>query len=333
MPSIDPLSDQPVHLSETETGERVLIYATSSGPQIEIRFEGDALWMTRAQIAQLFGRDVSVVGRHVTAILDEGELPEEGNVHFLHIAQSAKPVAAYSLDMIISVGYRVSSAQATLFRRWATSVLVRFAAKGFVIDAERLKGPENQDRIRELRELIRDIRTSEANLYAELRRICSMCQDYDPRSEAARAFYTKTQAKLFYAVVNHTPSEIVARRADATAPEMGLRTWPKDEIRQQDALVAKNYLGPAEITELNRLTTILLDIFEDQLDIGKLTTMAEAGELLDNQLKGLNRLVLTHGGKMSHPGGRTTGQGAISGLRSAAQGRPDRGDQRRTCCP
>jgi hypothetical protein len=297
----DTSDDQPVRLFETENGDHVLIYNSQAGVRVDLRYEGESLWMTQAQLAELFGRDISVISRHISNILEEGELAEEGNLHFLQIARSTKPVATYSLDMIISVGYRVSSAQATLFRRWATAVLVRFATKGFVVDSERLKAPADHDRIRELREIIRDIRASEANLYAELRRICSMCQDYDPKSDAARAFYIKTQAKLFYAVVNQTPSEIVARRADATAPDMGLRTWPKDEIRQQDTLVAKNYLAPAEITELNRLTTILLDIFEDQLDIGRLTTMAQAADLLDRQLKGLGRLVLTHGGKVSHP--------------------------------
>ncbi len=296
-----PSDDRPVHLYERDNGDRVLVHETGAGVRIELRYDGDALWLTQAQMADLFGRDVSVISRHIANILEEGELPEEGSLQKMQTTAGGRPGVLYSLDMIISVGYRVSSAQATLFRKWATAILVRFATHGFVVDTERLKAPGQQDRIRELRDLIRDIRASEANLYAELRRICSMCQDYDPKSDAARTFYIKTQAKLFYAVVNHTPSEIVARRADATAPDMGLRTWPKDEIRQQDTLVAKNYLSPAEISELNRLTTILLDIFEDQLDIGRLTTMVEAGELLNNQLKGLGRVVLTHGGKMSHP--------------------------------
>ena len=116
-----------------------------------------------------------------------------------------------------------------------------------------------------------------------------MCQDYDGTSEAARKFYQQTQAKLFYAVVNRTPSELLIGRADAKLENMGLQAWPKDEIRQADALVAKNYLGSVEIKELNRLTSILLDIFEDQLEIGRLTTMAQAVALLDQQLHQLHR--------------------------------------------
>jgi hypothetical protein len=202
--------------------------------------------------------------------------------------------------MVISVGYRVSSAQATLFRKWATGVLVRFATNGFVVDAERLKAPEDQDRVRELREIIRDIRASEANVYAELRRICAMCQDYEPNSPVALQFYQRTQAKLFYAVVNHTPSEVLGERADASAPDMGLQSWPKDQIRQVDAIVAKNYLTPIELKELNRLTDILLSIFEDQLDIGRLVLMEQASQLLDQQLVSLNRVVLNHGGSIRH---------------------------------
>jgi hypothetical protein len=188
--SIDQEAVAPVSLVEdADTGHRFLIYATANGAQVELRYEGDALWMTRAQMAQLFGRDVSVVARHIANILGEGELEEESNVQFMHIARSTKPVSLYSLDMVISVGYRVSSAQATLFRKWATSVLVRFATKGFVVDVERLKAPDERDRVRKLRELIRDIRASEANVYAELRRICAMCQDYEPSSPAALQFY------------------------------------------------------------------------------------------------------------------------------------------------
>lgn len=292
---------EPVPLIEdVDTGDRFLIYGNDRGVSVELRYEGERLWMTQAQMAGLFGRDVSVISRHIANVLEEGELEERGNLQFMQIARSTKPVGLYSLDMVISVGYRVSSTQATLFRRWATGVLVRFATKGFVVDTERLKNPGEHDRVAELRDIIRDIRSSEANVYAELRRICAMCQDYDGRSETAREFYRRTQAKLFYAVTMRTPSEILIGRADAKAPNMGLQTWAKDDIRQQDALVAKNYLAPAEMTELNRLTTILLDIFEDQLDIGKLVTMEQAGRLLDQSLGNLNRQVLQHGGQIRH---------------------------------
>jgi hypothetical protein len=301
MSALEEADTTPVRLFEdADTGHHFLIYGTERGLKVELRYEGDALWMTQAQMATLFGRDVSVISRHIANILEEGELLEESNLHFMQIARSTKPVALYSLDMIISVGYRVSSTQATLFRKWATGVLVRFASKGFVVDADRLKNPEDQDRVRELREIVRDIRASEANVYAELRRICAFCQDYEPSSQAASEFYRRTQAKLLYAVVNQTPSEVLAARADSKEPNMGLQSWLKDDIRQADAVVAKNYLAPGELKELNRLTTILLDIFDDQLEIGRLVLMDQAAQLLDEQLAGLKRVVLDHGGRVRH---------------------------------
>lgn len=293
-------SDEPVHLVEREeTGDRFLIYTDDKGLRVDLRYEGDALWMTQAQMARLFGRDVSVISRHIANVLEEGELSEETSLQKVQTSPVGRPGALYSLDMVISVGYRVSSAQATLFRRWATGVLVQFATKGFVVDVERLREPGQQDRINELRDIIRDIRSSEANVYAELRRICAMCQDYDPTSEASRRFYQQMQAKLFYAVTNRTPADIVGSRSDADQPNMGLQTWSKSEVTKADAMVAKNYLGQPEIKELNRLTTIMLDIFDDQLDIGKLTTMAEAEEILERQLISLRRIVLRHGGNIS----------------------------------
>ncbi|MGK6354176.1 RhuM family protein [Sphingomonas sp. DT-207] len=290
---------EPVRLHEDEsTGDRFLIYASSTGLHVEVRYQGEQLWMTQAQIAELFGRDVSTISRHISAILDDGEL-DESNLHKTQIASSAKPVTLYSLDMVISVGYRVSSKQATLFRRWATEKLVQFATKGFVIDAARLKSPENRDRIAELRDIIRDIRSDEANVYRELRAICAMCQDYDGHSEAWQGFYKQTQAKLIYAVCSNTPAEVLSERADATQPNMGLQTWQHGNIRKADVAVSKNYLGPAEVRELNRLTTILLDIFEDQLDLGRLTTMGQASTLLDQQLSQLGRVVLRSGGRVA----------------------------------
>ena len=291
--------NEPVRLIEdAETGDRFLVYGTDKGLKLDIRYEGETLWMTQAQIGQLFGRDVSVISRHIANVLEEGELDETTSLQKVQTT-TGRPATLYNLDMVISIGYRVSSAQATLFRRWATGVLVQFAKKGFVVDSPRLKQPEDADRIAELREIIRDIRADEANVYRELRQICALCQDYDGNTEMAREFYQKTQAKLVYAVTSHTPAEIIASRADHTAENMGLRTWPKDNIRKADTTVSKNYLAEAEIRELNRLTTILLDIFEDQLDLGRLVVMQDAQDLLDRQLQQLGRTVLRTGGQVS----------------------------------
>jgi hypothetical protein len=290
---------EPVVLQEDETtGDRFLVYSTDKGLRLDIRYEGEALWMTQAQIAQLFGRDVSTISRHINNIIDEGELDESTSLQKVQTT-TGRPASLYSLDMVISVGYRVSSAQATLFRRWATEKLVQFATKGFVIDSARLKQPENADRLAELREIIRDIRSDEANVYRELRRICAMCQDYDGDSDHWRDFYKTTQAKIVYAVTSHTPAELIKARANAAQPDMGLTTWPHDNIRKGDVTVSKNYFGQSEVKELNRLTVILLDIFEDQAEMGRLVMMDDAKNLLDRQLQSLGRVVLTHGGHVS----------------------------------
>jgi hypothetical protein len=296
-------ANDPVRLVEdAETGDVFLIYGTNRGVKVELRFEGETLWLTQKGMAELFGVTRENITTHLGNIFREGELEEQSVCkESLQTAADGKRYRTklYDLNAIISVGYRVSSKQGTLFRMWATDKLVQFATKGFVVDTERLKDEADSDRIRELREIIRDIRASEANTYAELRRICAMCQDYDGSSEAAQKFYAHMQAKLFWAVTSMTPSMLLVDRIDAKAPDLGLRTWPKDEIRQSDALVAKNVLAESEVRELNRLTTILLDIFEDQLELGRLTLMAEAERLLDDQLKRLGRPVLTGGGRVS----------------------------------
>ena len=291
--------EEPVRLQEDEhTGDRFLIYGSETGPKVEVHYQGNELWMTQAQIANLYGRDVSVISRHINKVLSDEELAEDTYLHDMQISTAGRPVALYSLDMVMAVGFKVSSPQAILFRRWATDKLVQFATKGFVIDAAKLKDPANADRISELREIIRDIRSDEANVYRELRSICAMCKDYDGRSKRWHDFYRNTQAKLVYAVTSHTPAEIVRERADSRSENMGLTNWPNANIRKTDVSTSKNFLADSEVKELNRLTTILLDIFEDQLDIGQLTTMVEAEELLDRQLQQLSRVVLKHGGKV-----------------------------------
>lgn len=289
----------PVRLTEdAATGDRFLVYGEGDALRLDIRYEGETLWMTQAQIGDLFGRNISTISRHIANIFAEGELDEGTSLQKMQTS-AGRPATVYNLDVVISVGYRVSSAQATVFRRWATGVLVRFARSGFVVDAPRLKAPDNADRIAELRGIIRDIRSDEANLYRELRLICSMCQDYTESSQATMTFYRTMQAKLVYAVTSHTPAEIVRGRADGAAETMGLESWPNANIRKADVSVSKNYLSEGEVRELNRLTTILLDIFEDQLEQGRLVVMADAMRLLDDQLKGLGRSILTGGGSVS----------------------------------
>ena len=290
-------------VEDGDTGDRFLIYEGKDGVEVELRVESNTFWASQLQMADAFGVTRQNISFHLQNVFREGELNETAVCkESLLTARDGKqyPTRLYDLNALISVGYRIGGTSGTQFRVWATDKLLRYLTKGFVVDAERLKSPGNQDRIAELREIIRDIRAAEANVYAELRRICSMCRDYNPQARESHDFYARTQAKLYWAVATNTPAEVLQYRADAKEPNMGLRTWKKLDIVQTDAIVAKNYLSGAELRELNRLTTILLDIFEDQLELGKLTLMSEAATLLDKQLRGLSRSVLTHGGNVSH---------------------------------
>ncbi|MDP6833495.1 MAG: RhuM family protein [Alphaproteobacteria bacterium] len=297
----DNIPTEPVHLVEdAETGDKFLIYGTERGIQVELRYESDTLWMTQAQMSNLFGRDVSVISRHVSKIISDGELPEESNLQKMQIASSDRPVTLYSLDMIISVGYRVSSKQGTMFRKWATDTLVQFATKGFVVDADRLKDPDNTDHFAELREIIRDIRASEANVYKEVRNICALCSDYTNLSEHEKnVFFAKVQNKLHHAVTNMTGAEIRVSRADAKQQNMGLTTWSGDRPTQKDVLTAKNFLGDAEIRDLNRFTGMLLDYFEQETDLQRLVVMADAEEKLDRFIRNNERPLLQGRGGVS----------------------------------
>lgn len=260
---------------------KALIYTTSKGARIELRYdaEHETMWLSQSQIADLFGIERSVVTKHLLNIYEEGELDNSTRAHFAQVrlegARTVKrEIDHYNLDAIISVGYRVSSKQGTIFRKWATSALVQLLSKGFVVDADKLKG--NTDRLRELREIIRDIRSDEANLYGELRRICAMCQDYDPKAKASHDFFAHFQNRMLFAITQHTSAELIASRANSKADNMGLHTWSGDHPLQSDTEVAKNYLGPVELQDLNRLVSMVLDFFEDQVERGFLVTMADA---------------------------------------------------------
>lgn len=288
-----PLAEiEPVRLIEDDkTGDRFLIYSGKDGVRVELRYEGETLWLSQGQMADLFGVTRASINIHLKNIYEDNELEVEATCkESLQVREEGgrrvkRTLSLYNLDAIISVGYRVGSKQGTLFRRWATDKLVQFATKGWVVDEKRLRNPAEHDHFAELRKLIQDIRASEANVYAELRRILAMCQDYDPKARPSQLFFAHFQNKLHYAVTSHTAAEIVRSRANADEPNMGLVTWGGDEIRQSDVTIAKNYLGQVEIDDLNRATNMLLDYFEDQTERRRLVSLANAETKLDEWLK------------------------------------------------
>lgn len=294
-------------IEDAETQDRFVLYAQPNGINLELRFEGDEPWATQKQMAELFGVTQQNVAYHIREIDASGELEGADPVYkeILYTAADGKRynTKIYSLDMILSVGHRINSKQGVMFRRWSRQIERQYLLKGFVIDSPRLKG--KPDRVTELRIIIRDIRGDEANVYAELRRICSMCSDYNPSSGQARDFYARMQAKLYWATVARTGAELLRERVNASADNCGLQTWEGDRVLQDDVLNAKNTLASRELEELNRVTDILLSVFEDQLDVGRLTTMADADRLLDEQLAQLGRAVLAHGGSVSSDQAKT----------------------------
>jgi len=251
--------------TDATTGDELLLYEGKGGIRVELRYSSDTMWATQKQMAELFEVDTKTINQHLRHIFEEGELDREATISKSEIVQTEgersvrRQVAIYNLDAIISVGYRVGSRQGTMIRRWATNKLVQYAIKGFVLDDERLKERGGNDHVTELRERIRDIRASEANLYAELRSICVLCSDYDPKLEAARNFYMAMQNKLPWPITSSTAPEIIQQRARADADHMGLTNWKGRDVAKADVSVAKNYLGQIEVDDLNRLTSMVLD--------------------------------------------------------------------------
>lgn len=264
-----------------------------SGPdgrlQIEVFYSGETVWLTQAKMAELFDVDRTVIGKHIKNVFESGELLENSNVQKMHVAHSAKPVSYYNLDVIISVGYRVNSLQATAFRKWATSTLREYMVKGFVLDDERLAQGTHfgKDYFEELLERIREIRLSERRIYLKVTDIFALASDYDKTSEIAKEFFAFIQNKLHYAIAGKTAAEIIHGRADKNKDHMGLQTWksaPDGKILRTDVTVAKNYLGKSELQQLQLTVAAFLDIAENRANRGIPTSMAQWIGLMDGYL-------------------------------------------------
>jgi len=287
---------------EGDSAPPVLFFATDKGLKVELRFDGNEPWVTQAQMSTLFGVSIPTVNEHIQKYLSDGELDDSAIRKFRITAADGKSYETnhYGLDVAFYVGYRVNSRQGALFRRWATDILVRFAKYGYAMDVERLKAPDDPSIVDELKEIIRDIRGSTQNVYREVRRIVSLCQDYDGRSETAHAFYARMENKLLYVATSMTAPELIIERADASKPDMGLTYYAgKRGPTQADAKVANNYLAEGEARVKNRATVMLLDYFEEQVDQGRLVTMVEAEEKLDGFIKFNNWPLLRSAGRVS----------------------------------
>lgn len=257
----------------------LILYTTEDGQsQIQLRAEADTVWLSQLEMAELFLTTKQNVAKHLKAIFAEGELSQDSVVnHWLTTAADGKQykVAHYNLDAILAVGYRVRSPRGAQFRRWATTVLSEYLRKGFVMDDERLKNPDGRpDYFDEMLARIRDIRASEKRFYQKVRDLFALSSDYDKTDRATQQFFATVQNLLLYAVTQQTAAELIVARANPEDAHFGLLSWKGGRVRNQDILIAKNYLTEDEIDTLNRLVVIFLETAELRAKSRQETPMA-----------------------------------------------------------
>jgi hypothetical protein len=294
-----------------QEGELILYRTSDDAVRIEVLYEAETFWLDQRRVAELFGVEIPTISYHLKEIFGSGELTREATVRrILRVQREGhrevrREIEYYNLDAIISVGYRVNSAQATQFRIWATQTLREFIVKGFVLDDERLKLNKRfgKDYFDELLERIREIRASERRFYLKITDIYEQCSvDYDKQADTTQTFFKTVQNKLHWAVTGKTAAELIAERADAEKPSMGLTTWknaPKGKVLKSDVSVAKNYLIEPEIKELERIVSMYLDYAENQAARQIPMKMAEWVAKLDAFLQFNEYDVLANAGKVS----------------------------------
>ena len=282
----------------------IIIYNTADGKaKVALYAKDGNIWMNQSQLAELFATSKQNIGQHISNILNEKELEENSVVkNYFTTADDGKKynVTFYSLDMILSIGFRVRSKRGTQFRIWANKNLKEYMIKGFVMDDERLKNPDGRpDYFDELLERIRDIRASEKRFYQKIRDLFALSSDYDKTDKATQMFFAETQNKLHYAVTGKTAAEIIVERADANQPNMNLTSWKGSIVRKQDIFIAKNYLTEDEIDTLNRLVVIFIESAElrakNRMDI----TMDFWRVNVDKILEFQDKKILTNAGAIS----------------------------------
>ncbi len=314
-----------------------LIYADGTS-QLQVRLEGNTVWLTQKLIAELYGVTVPTVNEHLAGIYEEGELSAGATIRSFRIVQRegtrdvSRNVEHYSLDAILAVGYRVRSARGTAFRQWATARLSELLVKGFTMDDQRLKEGRTlgTNYFDELLARIRDIRSSERMFYQKITDIYATSIDYDPSADASKLFFQTVQNKLHWAAHGHTAAEVIASRASAAQPHMGLTNWknaPTGPVRKPDVTIAKNYLTEDELKALNLIVSAYLDFAELQALNRKPMTMADWIAKLDDFIRITERQILTHAGKISHDTARLKAEAEYDTFRVAQAALPQPVDQ------
>jgi hypothetical protein len=281
-----------------------LIYRSEDGrTKIDVMFEGETLWLSQKQLAELFGKAKGTISEHIKHIFEDGELDESSVVRFFRTtATDGKQyeVAHYNLDMVLSLGYRVRSQVGVRFRQWASDKLKEYIIKGFALDDERLKNPgRGRDYFDELTKRLQDIRTSERRFYQKITDIYATSIDYDPKAPLTQEFFATVQNKVHYAIHGQTAAELIHTRADSGQPNMGLKTWEGARIRKSDVGVAKNYLTEEELRALNNLAEQYLIFAEGQAERRIAMSMRDWITKLEGFLTLNDREILKDAGKVS----------------------------------
>jgi hypothetical protein len=281
-----------------------LIYRSEDGrTKIDVMLEGETLWLSQKQLAELFGKAKGTISEHIKHIFEDGELDESSVVRFFRTTASdgkQYEVAHYNLDMVLSIGYRVRSQVGVRFRQWASDKLKEYIIKGFALDDERLKSPgKGRDYFDELTKRLQDIRTSERRFYQKITDIYATSIDYDPNHPLTQEFFAIVQNKVHYAIHGHTAAELIHKRADSRQPHMGLTSWEGARIRKSDVGVAKNYLSEEELRALNNLAEQYLIFAEGQSTRRIAMTMRDWITKLEGFLTLNDREILQDAGRVS----------------------------------
>jgi hypothetical protein len=315
-------------------GEFLLYQTEDAQTRIRLRLQGETVWLTQKQLADLYQVGVPTINGHLRAIFQDEELPAERTIRKFRIVarEGARNVERltdhYNLEVILQLGYRVRSHRGAQFRRWATAQLQDYLTKGFLLDDERFKDGQDSGYFEELLARIRDIRSSEKEFWRKVLDIYATSIDYDPDTETSQQFFATVQNKMHWAAHGHTAAELVVLRADAQTPHMGLTSWAAASkggpVRKADVGIAKNYLNGEELDTLNRIVSAYIEVAELQAQARQPMTMRDWAAELDNFLRMTRKEILTHAGKVSAEAALSKAQAVYAEYQALTRNLPSR---------
>lgn len=328
---------QPSAAQVTGQGEFLLYQTEDAQTRVQVRFQDSGIWLTQAQLAELYQCSSQNITQHIRAIYESGELLEQATCKpYLQVRQErgrqvSRSLKHYNLEMVLAVGYRAKSHRGTQFRRWATEQLKTYLTKGVLLDDDRFEHGDDAEYFEELLARIRNIRSSEKVFWRKVLDIYATSMDYDPNTETSKQFFATVQNKMHWAAHGHTAAELIVQRVDAQAPNMGLTNWTGANrgapVRKADVGIAKNYLNADELDTLNRIVTAYIEVAELQAQARQPMTMRDWAQELDNFLRLTRKDILTHAGKVSAETALAKAQAVYVEYRTRVRDLPTRVDK------